>query len=152
MADMSSIATQANILLARTFRLVQACPIGRVTTYSWLAKSIGYPRGARMVGWFMNEASEDIPAQRVLNSKGELSGSWAFGSPTHMQQLLESDGVSFLEDGRVDLKVYGWDPTTALTDEEREKIFANADAHPIQASPRLIGLLTMDKASPLRVN
>ena len=76
-------------LVARVFALVRACPVGRVTTYGWLAKAVGYPRGARMVGWIMNETPEGVPAQRVINSKGELSGSWAFGRPGVMRQLLE---------------------------------------------------------------
>jgi methylated-DNA-protein-cysteine methyltransferase related protein len=149
-SDPTLIRQQANILLARTFALVRACPAGHVTTYSWLAKALGYPRGARMLGWIMNEAIEGVPAQRVLNSQGELSGSWAFGSPNHMHELLEEDGIAFLEDGRVDLKRYGWDPNIVLTPEEREQLFADADQQPVHASPRLVNLLMYDKASPLR--
>src|SRR5881398_1768040 len=113
-------------LVARVFALVRACPVGRVTTYGWLAKAVGYHRGARMVGWIMNEAPEGVPAQRVINSKGELSGSWAFGSPGLMRQLLEAEGIVFSADGRVDLKRYGWDPSRDLNEEERERILDNA--------------------------
>src|SRR5881398_3392111 len=98
---------QADTLAAQVFALVKACPAGRVTTYGWLAKALGYPRGARMIGWIMNESAQGVPAQRVINSKGELSGSWAFGSPDLMRQLLENEGILFSEDGRVDLKRYG---------------------------------------------
>src|SRR5258708_16415289 len=106
--ESSSMYDKAAILKARVFALVQACPAGRVTTYGWLAKMVGYPRGARMIGWIMNEASPGVPAPRVINSKGELSGSLEFSSPARMRLLLESEGVLFSDEGRVDLKRYGW--------------------------------------------
>src|SRR5215467_11439933 len=108
--ETSPTGEQVGTLMARVFALVRACPAGRVTTYGWLAKAVGYPRGARMVGWIMNRSARGVPAQRVINSKGELSGSWAFGSPDLMRQLLENEGIVFSEDGRVDLKRYGWEP------------------------------------------
>jgi methylated-DNA-protein-cysteine methyltransferase related protein len=146
----SSTSEQVETLLARVFALVRACPAGRVTTYSALAKAVGYPRGARMVGWFMNEAPEGVPAQRVINSKGELSGSWAFGSPNLMRQLLEAEGIDFSEDGRVDLKRYGWEPTRDLSDEELRGILEHANVMQYKASTKLLGLMRNDPASPLR--
>jgi methylated-DNA-protein-cysteine methyltransferase related protein len=146
----SSTSEQVEILMARVFALVRACPVGRVTTYGWLAKTVGYPRGARMVGWFMNESPEGVPAQRVINSKGELSGSWAFGSPDLMRQLLENEGIIFSEDGRVDLKRYGWDPTRDLSAEELKHILDDAANDPVNASERLLFLMLNDQASPLR--
>src|SRR5215471_2052324 len=116
--EIPPINEHATNLKAQVFALVCACPVGRVTTYGALAKAIGYPRGARMVGWIMNETPQGVPAQRVINSKGELSGSWAFGSPDLMRQLLENEGIIFSVDGRVDLKRYGWDPMRDLSDEE----------------------------------
>src|SRR4051794_15268771 len=77
--DTSPTTEEAAALSTRVFALVQACPVGRVTTYGWIAKAVGYPRGARMIGWIMHETPPGVPAQRVINSKGELSGSWAFG-------------------------------------------------------------------------
>src|SRR5579875_1727953 len=97
-------------LKAQVYALVRACPAGKVTTYGWLGKALGYPRGARMIGWIMNESPEGVPAQRVINSKGELSGSWAFGQRGRMRKLLEAEGIVFSEEERVDLKRYGWDP------------------------------------------
>src|SRR5438132_13288555 len=117
---------QADTLAAQVFALVRACPAGRVTTYGWIGKALGYPRGARMVGWIMNETPEGVPAQRVINSKGELSGSWAFGSPDLMRQLLENEGIIFSDDGRVDLKRYGWEPLRDLSSEELQSILDNA--------------------------
>src|SRR5437899_9197556 len=141
---------QAATLSARVFALVRACPVGRVTTYGWLAKTVGYPRGARMVGWIMNESPNGVPAQRVINSKGELSGSWAFGQSDTMRQLLEAEGIVFSADERVDMKRYGWDPTRDLTEEELKRILDDAANTPVKASERLVYLMRTDPVSPLR--
>jgi methylated-DNA-protein-cysteine methyltransferase-like protein len=141
---------QTALLKARVFAFVRACPTGRVTTYGWLAKVVGYPRGARMVGWIMNETSPGVPAQRVINSKGELSGSWAFGSPDRMRLLLEAEGIVFTDEGRVDLKRYGWDPSRDLSQAQIEEIFNSVDAASEQPSPRLVGLMEHDPASPFK--
>jgi methylated-DNA-protein-cysteine methyltransferase-like protein len=142
---------QIILLMAQIFALVRACPVGRVTTYGWLAKAVGYPRGARMVGWILNEAYTGIPAQRVINSKGELSGSWAFGTPDQMRLLLESEGIIFTPDGKVELKRYGWEPTNDLSDSERERILKVADGSAEHPSQRLITLMQRDVASPFRM-
>jgi len=148
--DVSPMPEQAATLSARVFALVRACPEGRVTTYGALAKAVGYPRGARMVGWIMNETPEGVPAQRVINSKGELSGSWAFGSPDLMRQLLENEGILFSEAGRVDLKRFGWDPSRDLSEEELQQILDGAANDSVSASERLLYLMRTDPASPLR--
>jgi len=148
--DVSPTPEQAATLSARIFALVRACPAGRVTTYGALAKAVGYPRGARMVGWIMNETPEGVPAQRVINSKGELSGSWAFGSPDLMRQLLENEGIIFSEDGRVDLKRYGWEPMRDLSSEELQGILDDANDMQYKASSKLLSLMRNDPASPLR--
>ncbi len=148
--ETSSFQERISSLMARVFALVRACPSGRVTTYGWLAKAVGYPRGARMVGWFMNESIPGVPAQRVINSKGELSGSWAFGTPERMRSLLESEGVTFLADGRVDLKRYGWDPSRDLSEQERERILSEATDESLSISKKLQFLISQDAASPFR--
>lgn len=151
MADeISPTNEQAATLKAQVFALVRACPAGRVTTYGWIGKALGYPRGARMIGWIMNEAEEGVPAQRVINSKGELSGSWAFGQKGRMRKLLEAEGVTFSADERVDLKRYGWDPSRDLSDAERQRILEAAATPSVAASPRLLQLLRLDPASPLK--
>lgn len=144
----STTNQQASTVAAQVYALVRACPAGRVTTYGWLAKAVGYPRGARMVGWIMNEAA-NVPAQRVINSKGELSGNWAFNNPGGMRQLLEEEGIVFSEDGRVDLKRYGWDPSRDLSPEELQHILDTADTN-VPVSKRLVDLMRNDVASPLR--
>lgn len=148
--DISPTNEQAATLKAQVFALVRACPAGRVTTYGWIGKALGYPRGARVIGWIMNEAEEGVPAQRVINSKGELSGSWAFGQKGRMRKLLEAEGVTFSADERVDLKRYGWDPSRDLSDEERQRILEAAVTPSVAASPRLLQLLRLDPASPLK--
>ena len=148
--DPSPIYDQAATLKAQVYALVRACPAGRVTTYGWLGKAVGYPRGARMIGWIMNESPEGVPAQRVINSKGELSGSWAFGQRGRMRQLLEAEGIVFSPDERVDLKRYGWDPSRDLTGEELKHILDNAGTTSVTPSQRLLNLLQNDTASPMR--
>ena len=148
--DISPIPEQAATLSARVFALVRACPVGRVTTYGALAKAVGYPRGARMVGWIMNESPEGVPAQRVINSKGELSGSWAFGPPERMRQLLEAEGIVFSADDRVDLKRYGWEPLRDLSEEELRNILDHANDMQYEVSTKLLDLMRTDPASPLR--
>ena len=144
------IPEQVSPLLARVYALVKACPAGSVTTYGWVAKAVGYPRGARMVGWFMNECPKEVPAQRVINSKGELSGSWAFGQKGKMRQLLEAEGVTFSEEGRVDLKRYGWDPSRDLSEEELKDILEHATTLHYEVSTRVLGLMQNDPASPMK--
>ena len=151
MPDETSPTTdQVESLMARVFALVRACPVGRVTTYGWLARTIGYPRGARMVGWFMNVTPEGVPAQRVINSKGELSGSWAFGQQGRMRSLLEAEGIVFSQEGRVDLKRYGWDPSRDLSEDELRDILEKASNSHYEVNEQLLGLARNDPASPLR--
>ena len=153
--ETSAVRGQVQTLMARVFALVQECPAGRVTTYGWLAKAAGYPRGARMVGWIMNETPKGIPAQRVINSKGELSGGWAFGGEDKMQQLLEAEGIIFSAEGRVDLKRYGWDPNRDLDAETLSNIMNMSDTDikdkaDHEPSPKLLGLMQNDSASPFK--
>jgi methylated-DNA-protein-cysteine methyltransferase-like protein len=138
-------------LKGQVYALVRACPAGKVTTYGWISKALGYPRGARMIGWIMNESPEGVPAQRVINSKGELSGSRAFGQRGRMRKLLEAEGITFSGDERVDLKRYGWDPSRDLSSEELQSILANVSAAaPVAPTPRLLNLMLNDPASPFR--
>ena len=148
--ETSSTYNQVATLKARIFALVRACPPGQVTTYGWLAKCVGYPRGARMVGWIMNEGSPGVPAQRVINSKGELSGSWAFGPPDQMHLLLEAEGIIFSDEGRVDLKRYGWDPSRDLSQAQIDELFNSIDETSEQPGPRLLSLMQHDPASPFK--
>lgn len=137
---------------AQVYALVSACPAGRVTTYGWLGAAVGYPRGARMIGWIMNHTPSraNIPAHRVINSKGELTGSWAFGQRGRMRQLLEREGVTFEPDGHVDLARYGWNPTRDLDAAVRQHILAEAAQTPAEVDDDLLRQLLDDPASPFR--
>jgi methylated-DNA-protein-cysteine methyltransferase-like protein len=153
MAESSISQEEAAALSAKVYVLVRACPSGRVTTYGWLSAAIGYPRGARMVGWIMNAVPKrsNVPAQRVLNSKGELTGSWAFGQKGRMRELLEAEGVAFTAAGTVDLKRYGWNPTSDLTEQERESLLSQAHMDSADVSEYLMQKLQDDPASPFRL-
>lgn len=92
-------------------RVVRSIPPGRVATYGQIAKLLGHPRGARTVGWALRGMPDDcdVPWQRVINARGTVS--FAPGSPgaAIQRSLLETEGVAFDDQGRVDLTVYGWD-------------------------------------------
>ena len=79
----------------RVYQVARQIPFGRVTSYGAIAKSLGAARSARMVGWAMNAAHnlENVPAHRVVNRNGMLSGKHHFQGTNLMQQLLESEGV-----------------------------------------------------------
>jgi methylated-DNA-protein-cysteine methyltransferase-like protein len=96
--------------------VVRLIPQGRVTTYGAIAAYLGTRMSARMVGWAMNAAHAlpDVPAQRVVNRNGMLSGKAHFGSPTRMQELLEADGVSVQADTVQDFAKLLWDPAKEL--------------------------------------
>ena len=92
-------------------------PSGRVTTYGAIAKYIGSPQASRMVGWALNNTrfSEDfVPAHRVVNRTGLLTGKLHFRHATLMQELLESEGVKVIEDRIVDFDTLFWDPSKEL--------------------------------------
>ena len=79
----------------KVYLVARAIPYGKVTSYGAIAKYLGAARSARMVGWAMNKTHNDdsIPAHRVVNSKGLLTGKFHFDGTNVMQQLLESEGV-----------------------------------------------------------
>jgi len=98
------------------WQVVEQIPRGRVTTYGAIAAYLGTRMSARMVGWAMNaaHAHPHIPAQRVVNRQGMLSGKAHFGTPTRMQELLEADGITVKNDQVVDFEKRFWDPVTGL--------------------------------------
>ena len=90
----------------RVYALVRQVPPGRVITYGAIALVLGKPNGAREVGWAMAVCPDGVPAQRVINARGEVSG----GQAGVRRKQLEADGVAFLPGGRVDLDRYLWLP------------------------------------------
>ena len=98
------------------YKIAREIPYGRVTSYGAIARYLGAARSARMVGWAMNGAiaREDIPAHRVVNRKGLLTGKHHFGGSTLMQQLLENEGIEVQNDQVVNFEKYFWDPAREL--------------------------------------
>ncbi|UTW64434.1 MGMT family protein [bacterium SCSIO 12741] len=99
------------------YDVVRQIPSGRVTSYGAIAKYLGAARSSRMVGWAMNAAhSQDppVPAQRVVNRLGLLTGKHHFETPYRMQELLEMEGVEVKEDKVVNFKELFWDPQVEL--------------------------------------
>lgn len=98
------------------YQVVREIPKGRVTSYGTIAHYLGLKSGARMVGYAMNAAHTmpDIPAQRVVNRQGLLTGKGHFETPTKMQELLEADGVRVEKDQVQDFARIFWDPEKEL--------------------------------------
>ena len=99
------------------YEVVRQIPKGRVTSYGAVANYLGTKLSARMVGWAMNAAhiaKPKVPAQRVVNRLGILSGKHHFGTPTLMEELLKKDGVEVKNDTVVDFKKRFWDPAEEL--------------------------------------
>lgn len=98
------------------YQVVREIPRGRVTSYGAIAHYLGLKSGARMVGYAMNAAHSvpDVPAQRVVNRLGLLTGKHHFASPTRMQELLEAEGVVVENDQVKDFDQVFWDPEKEL--------------------------------------
>lgn len=93
------------------YDIVKYIPCGRATSYGAIAKAVGYPNLSRMVGKIMAGCSEkNIPAHRVVNSQGILSGKDAFGSSGEMQKLLEAEGITVRNDRIENWKKVFWNP------------------------------------------
>lgn len=96
----------------RVYAIVRQIPYGKVTSYGAIAKALGTARSARMVGWAMNASHhlEDVPAHRVVNRIGLLSGKHHFEGTNLMQQLLESEGIKVVNNQIIDFEKHFWDP------------------------------------------
>ncbi len=99
------------------YEVARLIPEGRVTSYGAIAKYLGAAKSARMVGWAMNGSfsqNEKVPAHRVVNSKGLLTGAAQFPEPDMMKRLLEKEGIQVKNNQVVDFKKMFWDPTEEL--------------------------------------
>ena len=105
-----------NNFFDNVYEVVKLIPKGRVTSYGAIAAYLGSKGSARMVGWAMNSAHnlKDVPAQRVVNRNGLLSGKMHFATPGRMQELLEAEGLSIKNDQIQNFKEFFWDPTIEL--------------------------------------
>jgi len=100
----------------RVYEIVQQIPEGKVTSYGAIAKCLGASKSSRMVGWAMSASHGryEVPAHRVLNRIGMLTGKHHFDTETLMQELLENEGVTVKKDKVVDFKNRFWDPSLYL--------------------------------------
>jgi len=102
----------------RVYAVAVQIPYGRVTSYGAIAKYLGAAKSARMVGWAMNSCHNNpipVPAHRVLNRNGVLTGKHHFGDAHTMQQLLENEGLTIVDNQVQDFKKVFWDPSQALS-------------------------------------
>jgi methylated-DNA-protein-cysteine methyltransferase-like protein len=105
-------ANERSRFLGRVYAVVALIPPGHVTTYGRIARVVGNPRSARMVGWALHGAPKELnlPCQRVVNRNGELTGGWSFGHPDVMRALLAAEGIPFRDEYVVDLMACLWEP------------------------------------------
>lgn len=99
------------------FEVVELIPKGRVTSYGAIARYLGATRSSRLVGWAMNAShhqNKPIPAHRVVNRNGLLSGKMHFSSPTAMQEQLEAEGIKVINDQIQHFNELFWDPSKEL--------------------------------------
>lgn len=94
----------------RVYQVARRIPEGRVTSYGAIAEFLASAGSARMVGWAMNGCPEDVPAHRVVNRVGMLTGKHHFDGTNLMQQLLESEGVKVKDNQVVDFEKHFWKP------------------------------------------
>jgi methylated-DNA-protein-cysteine methyltransferase related protein len=109
--------SENNDFFSRVYELTKLIPCGRITSYGALAKYLGSGRSARMVGWALNSCHsrpEFIPAHRVVNRDGLLTGKLHFGNSTTMQQLLENEGIIVEDDRVINFTEKFWDPQKEL--------------------------------------
>lgn len=102
---------------SKVYEVVKLIPPGRVTSYGAIAKYLGTTSSARMVGWAMNAShshSEFVPAHRVVNRNGLLTGKHHFDMPNAMNELLENEGIKLSGDQIIDFENHFWNPVKEL--------------------------------------
>ena len=109
---MTKLKSNNDNFFERVYEIVRQIPEGKVTSYGAIAKALGAARSARMVGWAMNASHnlEDVPAHRVVNRIGMLSGKHHFEGTNLMQQLLENEGIQVVDNQIVDFDSHFWNP------------------------------------------
>jgi methylated-DNA-protein-cysteine methyltransferase-like protein len=101
----------------QVFQVVRLIPIGRTTSYGAIANYLGAKSSSRVVGYAMNASHSQknyVPAHRVLNRNGQLTGKHHFKTPHEMQELLENEGVDVKNDTVINFKMHFWDPSIEL--------------------------------------
>ena len=108
--------SQRSSFFQDVYEVVMLIPLGRVTSYGAIGKYLGIPSSARMVGWAMNAAHTlpHLPAHRVVNRVGVLTGKNFFETPNRMRELLEAESIEVADDQIQNFKNYFWDPEKEL--------------------------------------
>lgn len=115
-AVLPSGQVESNSFFEQVFLVIAQIPEGRITTYGAIANCLGTKSGARMVGWALKASiqhSNALPAHRVVNRQGLLSGKMHFATPTTMQTLLEQEGIAVENDQVVYFNRHFWNPANA---------------------------------------
>ncbi len=112
----SKLSEKNKDFFIRVHEIARLIPEGRVTNYGAIAKVLGSGKSSRMVGWAMNAAHalNDVPAHRVVNRIGLLTGAAHFSTPTQMQELLEKEGIAVKDNQIVNFDSHFWDPSKEL--------------------------------------
>ena len=114
----SKIKKETFTFFENVYTVVRQIPKGRVTSYGAIANFLGLKLSARMVGWAMNAAHQQIqkvPAHRVVNRNGMLTGKYHFATPTLMEELLLKEKIKVKEETIIDFDKYFWDPSVELS-------------------------------------
>lgn len=117
MAKTIKLSEENKDFFEQVYQVVRLIPEGRVTSYGAIAKYLGRKGGARMVGWAMNAShsqEEYVPAHRVVNRMGLLSGKVHFNPPQSMEERLSAEGLLVKDDQIQDFNNHFWDPSIAL--------------------------------------
>jgi len=108
---------QRNTFFSKVYEVVRLIPHGRVTSYGAIANYLGTVGSSRMVGWAMNKAHshpKPVPAHRVVNRNGMLTGKHHFGGSNLMEELLQSEGINVENDAIIEFEKHFWDPALEL--------------------------------------
>lgn len=112
----SSLSDKNKDFFEQVYAVVQEIPFGRVTSYGAIAKYLGSGQSSRMVGWALNACHHrpEIPAHRVVNRNGILTGKMHFSTPDFMQNQLEIEGIKVHNDKIIDFDIHFWNPEIEL--------------------------------------
>jgi methylated-DNA-protein-cysteine methyltransferase-like protein len=104
-----------NNFFEKVYQVARKIPYGKVTTYGAIGQYLGSTKSARMVGWALNKSGlKNVPAHRVVNKQGLLTGKYHFDGVTLMQQLLENEGILVKNNQIQAMEIYFWDPNKEL--------------------------------------
>lgn len=111
------MAKEDRDFFSKVYEVTRHIPPGRVTSYGSIAKYIGSPQASRMIGWALNKSASIkpfVPAHRVVNRMGLLTGKNHFPNPDMMEELLANEGIAVFNDKIINFKDIYWDPSKEL--------------------------------------